>query len=91
MNNLVWACRSCNSSKGDLDVLQWYEKRGEFPPLLLLRRYIKLAYLYITDNNLLETPIDELGDLPYRVASIPHRFPQPGSLRLWVVQLSDEA
>lgn len=26
-DNIVWACRSCNSSKGNRDLLEWYEKR----------------------------------------------------------------
>src|SRR5262249_54860385 len=45
-DNLVVACRSCNSSKKALDLLEWMAKRGEFPPLRLLRRYLKLAIRY---------------------------------------------
>ena len=35
-DNLVWACRPCNSSKHAIDVLVWLEKRSQFPSLLLL-------------------------------------------------------
>lgn len=28
-DNAVWACRSCNSSKGPKDLLSWYAGRGE--------------------------------------------------------------
>jgi hypothetical protein len=42
-DNLVWACRSCNSSKGAKDVLEWLQEKEMFPSLLLLRRYLKLA------------------------------------------------
>lgn len=31
-DNLLPACRTCNSSKGSKDVLLWYRDRGEFPP-----------------------------------------------------------
>ena len=37
--NYVWSCRSCNSSKGSSDMLVWLESKGQFPPILLLRRY----------------------------------------------------
>ena len=31
-DNLVWACRSCNSSKCASDALEWLVKKNEFPP-----------------------------------------------------------
>jgi hypothetical protein len=40
--NFVWACRSCNSARRDRDVLDWLASQGRFPPILLLRRYLKL-------------------------------------------------
>jgi hypothetical protein len=42
-DNLVWACRSCNSSKCARDALEWLKEKNQFPPILLLRRYLKLA------------------------------------------------
>ena len=45
-DNVVWACKSCNSSKGATDLLVWLKPRVGFPPLLLLRRYLKLAIEY---------------------------------------------
>ncbi|MBK6691795.1 MAG: HNH endonuclease [Myxococcales bacterium] len=29
-DNLIWACRSCNSSKATTDLLAWYERRACF-------------------------------------------------------------
>ena len=52
-DNLVWACRSCNSSKGTRDALEWLAKRNEFPPILLLRRYLKLAIEISRERNLI--------------------------------------
>ncbi|MCX6621012.1 MAG: HNH endonuclease [Acidobacteria bacterium] len=40
-DNMVWACRSCNSSKCARDALEWLAERNEFPPVLLLRRYLQ--------------------------------------------------
>ena len=33
-DNLVWACRSCNSSKGAIDALEWQAEKNQFPPIL---------------------------------------------------------
>jgi hypothetical protein len=63
-DNLVVACRSCNSSKKALDLLEWMAKRGEFPPLRLLRRYLKIAIRYCVENGLMDIilePKDSAG------------------------------
>lgn len=87
--NMVWSCKSCNSSKGKKDVLVWLNERGRFPPLLLLRRYLKLAHGISAERGLLSTPLEIARglDLPFSVASIPHRYPAPSELVLWVIPL----
>lgn len=57
-DNLVVACRSCNSSKKALDFLEWMAKKGKFPRLGLLRRYLKLAIAYCTENELMDTILE---------------------------------
>lgn len=57
-DNLVVACRSCNSSKKSLDLLEWMAKRGEFPPLWLLSRYLKLAIGYCIENGLMDVKLE---------------------------------
>ena len=57
-DNLVVACRPCNSSKKALDLLEWMERRDEFPPLFLLRRYLKLAISYCVDHNLMHAVLE---------------------------------
>lgn len=32
-DNLIYACRSCNSSKGKLDLMVWMEKQKEIPTI----------------------------------------------------------
>jgi hypothetical protein len=87
-DNVVWSCRSCNSSKGDRDLLEWYAARGRFPPLLLLRRYLKLAIAYCTDRELLGISLVEASDIPFALPAIPQHFPSPAELVLWCVPLA---
>ena len=81
-DNIVWPCRSCNCSKGERDLLVWYAARGQFPPLLLLRRYLKLAISYCTDQKLLQTLLLEAPNMPFALDAIPQSFPAPKELIL---------
>ena len=63
--NIVWACQSCNSSKGGRDLLVWYDSRGLFPPLMLYRRYLKLAILHCTERGLVDTGLDDTSGIPF--------------------------
>ena len=86
--NLVWACRRCNSSKCARDALEWMAERNQFPPILLLRRYLKLAIEISRERNLMEVPIAEAPDVPFSLSAIPKAFPSPRQLRLWVTELA---
>ena len=86
-DNLVWACRSCNSSKGANDALEWLAEKNQFPPILLLRRYLKLAIEISRDRDVLVVAIDNAPELPFSLSAIPRTYPQPGQLRLWVVEI----
>ena len=83
-DNLVWACRSCNSSKCATDVLEWLAKRQQFPPLLVLRRYLKLAVTFSLVQGIMDVPLGEAPELPYVLDAIPFIFPPPCELLLWV-------
>ena len=85
--NLVTACRSCNSSKGGRDMLEWMERKNRFPPLLLLRRYIKVVAKYCEEQSEMETALDSLDtvrDRPFDVRRLPIEFPPLEALTLWV-------
>jgi 5-methylcytosine-specific restriction endonuclease McrA len=88
-DNVVWACKQCNSSKGATDLLVWMRVRGEFPPLLLLRRYLKLAIKWAHANDTMDLSLTEADklDFPFALSAIPHKYPSPPELRLWVVPL----
>lgn len=83
-DNLVCCCKKCNSSKGDSNLMRWFSSRNEFPPLMILRRYLKLVYQYSEDFSLLDSPIMSLesADAPFISADIPVDFPSPDKLRL---------
>jgi hypothetical protein len=85
--NMVWSCKSCNSAKGKKDVLVWLKERGRFPPLLLLRRYLKLSLDIAAERELLSRPLDKARqlELPFSLDAIPYQFPNPSELVLWVV------
>ena len=82
--NLVYACRSCNSSKGKKDLMEWMNYKGQFPPLMILRRYLKLIIAYCIENNFMDTPVEELNqdDVPFSFAHIPTHYPKPSMLQL---------
>ncbi|MDD3119646.1 MAG: HNH endonuclease [Victivallales bacterium] len=70
--NLVFACRSCNSSKRDRDMLSWLHAQGKFPGILLLRRYLKLAYFFCQKHDLMTRPWEEALtlDLPFDLKNL---------------------
>lgn len=44
-DNIVCACKSCNSRKGDRDVFEWYgPDRVDEIPKLVMSKFLKLAY-----------------------------------------------
>ena len=85
-DNLIWACRSCNSSKQGRCMLAWMKKKESFPAILLLRRYLKLVARYCDEHDLLPTPVPEAiqRQLPFDLLLVPHSFPPLTELKLWV-------
>lgn len=60
-DNIAYACKSCNSSKGTNDFIDWYMKSFEsYPPVPLVCIYLKLVYKYTVEHNLLTSPIEKL-------------------------------
>lgn len=82
--NLLPSCRSCNSSKGGADLLEWYERRGEFPPLLVLRRYLKVAWTTASRVGAHDWSMEDprCEELPFDIERVPVHFPPPSALRL---------
>ena len=82
--NLIFACRTCNSSKGKKDLMEWMAFRGTFLPLMVTRRYLKLTFNYCNENGLLDKEINELKEmkLPFRIDLLPINYPKPKELIL---------
>ncbi len=87
-DNFVYSCRSCNSSKGATDVIEWHLKRGCFPPLNVLRRYLKLAIRYCEQNGLMEKNIEEIENFPFTIPDV-YTFPPLSELRLFAAPQTD--
>jgi HNH endonuclease len=88
--NMVWACRSCNSSKSATDMLEWFRRKEQFPPLLLLRRYLKSVYQFCCDGGLLDASVSDVHVPYFSLSAIPLNFPPPSTLRLWITSLELE-
>ncbi len=70
------------------DALEWLAEKGQFPPLLVLRRYLKLAIEMSRERDLMNVPLATAPELPFSLSAIPKAYPMPGQLRLWVVELA---
>lgn len=83
-DNLIAACRPCNSSKRDRDCVTWLLSRGEFPRLMLLRRYLKVAFAISIENRWLDLTLPALGEHapPFDTGNFPLHFPDLSILRL---------
>ena len=68
---------------GKKDLMEWYNDRQSFPPLMLLRRYIKLIYNYCYIDGMLDLKLDDpkLNNLPFSIKSLPINYPTPDKLQ----------
>ncbi len=83
-DNLIYACKTCNSSKGKKDLMEWMGCRDAFLPLMVIRRYLKLTITYCVDNGLMDTNLSDIDshEIPFKINSIPINYPTPDKLRL---------
>jgi hypothetical protein len=58
--------------------------REQFPPLLLLRRYLKLAVEICRERDLMDLSVADAPDLPFALATVPKYYPPPSALRMWI-------
>ncbi len=77
IDNIVLVCKSCNSSKQALDVLEWFiDTKKEWPKPYVFAYYLKLVYLYAVRNNLLDLTSEEIDQLalPFKYQYLPLRY-----------------
>ena len=80
MDNIIMVCKECNSSKGNMDLFEWYATvRHVWPPLNILIHYLKNIYLYSVENGLMDKHREEMEQmkLPFNFRYIPLDYPQP--------------
>ena len=84
-DNIVFACRSCNSSKGAKDMVMWLVSKDRFPAILVFRQYLKIAARWCQDANLMHTSWDETPatSLPFDRRSIRVEWPPLSMHSLW--------
>lgn len=84
-DNITYACRSCNSSKGPRDMVLWLVSKNRFPAVLVFRRYLKLAARWCEENDLMDTPYIDVPDdlLPFDKRSLRVQWPALSMHRLW--------
>ena len=85
-DNLIWACRRCNSSKQGRDMIEWMDAKSAFPSILLLRRYVKIVARHCDAEECMETELSRAGELglPFDVSLLPTVFPPLAELRRWM-------
>lgn len=78
------ACPLFFSSKGKKDMMEWMNNKNTFPPLMVLRRYLKLVVNYCIEENLMEHTVDDLKNQkhPFKIEFIPISYPKPNELVL---------
>jgi len=78
ISNQVVACRSCNSSKGDKDIFEWYAGRHEEMPGLVKGKYLKLVFDFHEAMGTLDLPdINADGSLDVMDLGAVFRLPYP--------------
>ena len=84
-DNIAYACRSCNSSKGPKDMVQWLLWKNRFPAILVFRKYLKLAARFCEEANLMDTPWKDVSNtfLPFDKQSLRVVWPELSELRMW--------
>ncbi len=80
-DNLVWACRTCNVRKSSRDMLEWYASQEQFPPLAVLRRYLKLALAESRTRGLMDVKVVDEPEVTFSLRLVPVKFPPPSGLR----------
>lgn len=78
IDNIVFVCKSCNSSKSNLDLLEWYaERRKLWPMPYIFAYYLKHVYYYALENGLMNKTSEEIDamNLPFKYQYIPLNYP----------------
>ena len=72
MENIIYVCKTCNSSKGKKDLMEWLISQDYVPEYLVLEQYLKEIYSYSMENGLMSLNWNDIGNvtLPFNPQSI---------------------
>ena len=72
MENIIYVCKTCNSSKGKKDLMEWLISQDYVPEYLVLEQYLKEIYSYSMENGLMSLNWNDIGNvaLPFNLQSI---------------------
>ena len=72
MENILFVCRSCNSSKGKRDLMEWMFDNNRMPSYRVMEHYLKEVYFHAVDNALMDFPANDVAmkDLPFKPSSV---------------------
>ena len=62
----------------------WYNERGQFPSIMVLRRYLKLVHQQCQELGIMDKQLDEVDNsaLPFSLSEIPTNFPKCSEMSL---------
>lgn len=72
MENIIFVCRSCNSSKGKRDLIEWMLDNKLMPSYNVSEHYLKEIYFHTIDCSLMNIPVAEVvnSPLPFNPRSV---------------------
>ena len=64
--------------------MAWYNEQGQFPSVMVLRRYLKLVHQQCQELGLMDRTIAEVDEttLPFSLTEIPTNFPKCSEMSL---------
>lgn len=80
--NQVTSCPRCNIGRGNEELMEWYRQNMAFQSLGVLRRYLKLCYLYAKQRGYLDIAVEKAlqEDMPFDPRNLPEKFPPVNQL-----------
>ena len=62
----------------------WYNERGQFPSIMVLRRYLKLVHQQCQELGIMDKQLEEVDNLtlPFSLSEIPTNFPKCSDMSL---------
>ena len=64
-------------------MIEWVLSRGEVPPLLILRRYLKLAIEFCVKEGLMDCTVRDAVAIPFALQVLPRKLTLSPALVLW--------